>query len=89
MLETNRPFAGLHAGKVNNLENPEYAQMKLKEDTLYVPPNEAFMAPHPLSKCRTNFKDNNAVNMKRVMALRKLGGCVIPTSKSLTDVPIA
>ena len=47
------------------------------------------MAPHPLSQTRVNFKDNNAVDMKRVMALRKLGGSVIPTSKSLTDVPIA
>ncbi len=86
----NKPFADLKPGKINqNMENGDYAQLKLKEDTMFVPPQSMYMAPHPLSDTRTNFSDNDAVDMKRVMALRKLGGCVIPTSKSLTDVPIA
>ena len=53
---------------------------------LYCPPNSTYMGPHPNSEVRAGFRDNPAMNMKRVMKLRKLGGAVIPTSKSLTDV---
>ncbi|CAD7963460.1 unnamed protein product [Amoebophrya sp. A120] len=74
---------------LKNIDNFELAQMKLKEDTMYVPPGSKYQAPHPMSNTRKHFHDDATVDMKKVMALRKLGGAVIPTSKSLTNLPLA
>ncbi|CAD7944721.1 unnamed protein product [Amoebophrya sp. A25] len=71
------------------LTNFELAQMRLKDDTYYVPPGSKFQAPHPMSNTRSGFRDDPAVDMKRVMALRKQGGAVVPTSRSLTNLPLA
>jgi len=75
--------------QMDNLDNFELAQMKLKEDTYYVPPESKYQAPHPMSQTRCAFVDDPTVNMKRVLKLRAQGGAVIPTSRSLTNVPLA
>ena len=39
-----------------------------------------------MSDTRSGFSDDPSVDWNKVRALRKLGGAVIPTSKSLTNV---
>lgn len=77
------------ARDLGKMDNFELAQMKLKEDTYYVPPDSKYQAPHPLSNTRNHFEDDPTVNMKKVLGLRASGGAVIPTSKSLTDIRLA
>lgn len=55
-------------------------------DTFFVPPGSKFQAPHPMSDTRRSYCDDATVDWHKVRALRKLGGAVIPTSKSLTNV---
>lgn len=62
---------------------------KLKPGELYVPSGASYMAPHPCSGLRTSFKDDPTVDMKKVHAMRRLGASPVPTSISLTDVPLA
>mmetsp|Transcript_26702 Transcript_26702/g.67285 ORF Transcript_26702/g.67285 Transcript_26702/m.67285 type:complete len:294 (-) Transcript_26702:296-1177(-) len=92
--ENQKPAAEIFQTKADynglkDINNFELAQMKLREDTMYVPPGSKFQAPHPMSNTRARFQDDPHVDMKKVMALRKKGGAVIPTSHSLTNLPLA
>ena len=55
------------------------AQPRLKKDSYYQPPGLRYMGPHPHSEVRRNYQDDKSIDMKKVFALRKLGGAVIPT----------
>lgn len=67
------------------LENSELQKLKLREDTLYVPPGAAYHAPHPLSNARSEINPND--DMKAVRKFDKKTN-VIPTGDSTTYKPL-